>query len=144
MTQENNLPAERQEQVTLAAAGQSIRIMAETMQRMSETMQDVLDRMAELEAAVRTLEKVTPAQANQINAAMRERAREICEDWRIDGGRKIVTGWIRRAVTDRTGAKTAREIPRCDYGSVMGMIAGWEDVELIRDVRARMRREERA
>lgn len=111
--------------------------MAEQITRMAQAMEETRERMAELEAAVRTLEKVTPAQANRINQAIRERAAEICQDWRMDGAEKLVGTWIRKTVREKTGVNTAREIARCDFDSVCGMIAGWEDVALIRGARRR-------
>lgn len=113
--------------------------MAEQMARMAQAMEETRERMAELEAAVRTLEKVTPAQAAEVNRRIRERAAEICRDWRMDGCEKLVAGWIRKTVRERTGVNTAREIPRCDFGSVCGTIAAWEDVALIRGARKRMK-----
>jgi len=109
--------------------------MTEQMVRMAAAMEETRERMAELEQAVRTLEKVTPAQGAEINRRIRTRAAEICGDWGLRGSQKLVAGWIRRAVRDRTGVKTAREVARCDFGAVCGMIDAWEDVALIRKAR---------
>ena len=52
--------------------------LAEHARRQLAAMADMLrltnERMAALEQAVRTLEKVTPAQASALNRAMRQRA----------------------------------------------------------------------
>lgn len=119
----------------LAAAARVIQSMAEQMARMAAATEEIRQRMAELEKAVRTLEKVTPAQGAEINRRIRTRAAEICGDWGLKGSQKLVAGWIRRAVRDKTGVRTSREVPRCDFGAVCGMIEAWEDVSLIRKAR---------
>ena len=135
VTQEPSTCPTREEQVTIVTMGHSVRVMAEAMQRMNEMMQETLERMAELEKTVRTLEKVTPRQAAQVNAAMRDRAREICADWRLGGQEKQVAALIRKKVRETTGVRTAREIARCDCGTVIQTIQTWEDVDAIRKIR---------
>ena len=121
----------------LIQAAKTITGMAEAMQRMSQAMEETLERVAELERAVKTLEKVSPQQAAQINQAIRQRAAEICRDWRMPGQELQVTKWIRKAVREMTGVRTAREIPRCDVRTVTAFIGIWEDAELIRKARGR-------
>ena len=72
----STLPAEVQ--ATLAQMGDIMRGMANMLRATNE-------RMASLEREVKLLTKVTPAQANAINEAIRQRAAELCETYRAQG-----------------------------------------------------------
>ena len=135
-----------------------ISAMAEKMGSLAEMLRVTNERMAAMEAAIRTLEKVTPQQAAEINRMIRERAEEICMEYRmgvtvtpVEPGRgsvpeaarfepnpekrKAVAAAIRTEVRIMTGAKTAREIARVDFATVRDAIAGWDDYEVIRKIR---------
>lgn len=141
-----------------ADAEKLIGAMAEQIGSLAEMLRVTNERMAAMEAAIRTLEKVTPQQAAEINRRIRERAGEICEAYRmgvtvtpVEPGRgsvpeaarfepnteklKAVAAAIRTEVRIMTGAKTAREIARVDFGTVRDAIAGWDDYEVIRKIR---------
>lgn len=102
---------------------------------MAEMVRQTNERMAALESQVRQLEKLTPGQGAELNRLIRERAAEICRDWRMAGAEKEVAGAIRRAVRTYTGARSAREVPRCEWEAVCRMAEGWEDYQVIQRIR---------
>ena len=136
------------------------------MRAMGEMMRVMGERMTAMEATIRTLEKVTPGQAAEINKRIRERAAEICREYSMGSVRgmylvqagtdpeteagpriwqpdpeklKELTGAIRRDMREMTGVKTAREIARCDYPAVKEFIEGWDDYDVIRRIREKER-----
>ena len=76
-----------------AALGQ----MGEIMRSMADMLRATNERMASLEREVRLMTKVTPAQANAINEAIRQRAVELCGEYRAKGCEKAAANAIRRA-----------------------------------------------
>lgn len=82
---------------------------------------------------------MTPAQAQELNRLMGQRAKELAETYRIDGTEKVLAGAIRKAVRLETGVKSTREISRCDYPTVRGMILDWDDFEQIRAIKRALR-----
>lgn len=132
--------------------------MAGMIRSLAEMLRVTNERLAGMEAALRTLEKATPQQAGEIGKAIRARAGEICEAYRmgvtvtpVEPGRgsvperaafeanaekrKAVAAAIRRDVRILTGAKTAREIARIDVPTVLDAVRGWDDLEEIRKIR---------
>ncbi len=132
--------------------------LAEMLRVTNERMQALEDEVRSLGAAVRTLEKVTPQQAGRINKAIRERGLELCREYRIgvtvtpvvqgvgsvpEQARfeasaekaKRISAAIRAEVRTMAGAKTAREVARCDYETVIGYVQAWEDYETIQRIR---------
>ena len=102
--------------------------MAQTMQLMqgmAEMVRATNERMTELEQQVRMLEKVTPSQASDLNAAIRERAAAACKEYRMTGMEKPVAAAIRKTMRLATGARSVREIARCDYKPVRELVATW-------------------
>ena len=122
------LPAEMQ-----AALGQ----MGEIMRGMADMLRATNERMASLEREVRLLTKVTPAQANAINAAIRQRAAELCESYRAQGCEKATANAIRRAVRLTTGTNSVRELPRCEYSIAMEQVRMWDDRKTMKALRAK-------
>ena len=122
------LPAEIQ-----AALGQ----MGEIMRGMADMLRATNERMASLEREVRLLTKVTPAQANAINEAIRQRAAELCESYRAQGCEKAAANAIRRAVRLTTGTNSVRELPRCEYGVAMEQVRMWDDRKTMKALRAK-------
>lgn len=122
------LPAEVQ-----AALGQ----MGEIMRGMADMLRSTNERMASLEREVRLLTKVTPAQANAINEAIRQRAAELCEIYRAQGCEKATANAIRRAVRLTTGTNSVRELPRCEYGVAMEQVRMWDDRKAMKALRAK-------
>lgn len=115
-----------------------MRQMMDGMAAMAEMMRVQGERMAALEAAVRTLEKVTPQQATRINRAIRERAAAVCEDYRMSGNEKAVASEIRRTVCEMTGARAMREVARCDYDSIVALVIDWDDYDKIQRIRKKV------
>lgn len=132
--------------------------LAEMLRVTNERMQALENEVRSLGAAVRTLEKVTPQQASRINKAIRERGLELCREYRIgvtitpvaqgvgsvpEQARfeasaekaKKISAAIRAEVRTMAGAKTAREVARCDYETVIGYVQAWEDYETIQRIR---------
>lgn len=121
------------ENKALAELGQQ---MALQLRGIAEMIRMTNERMTALERTVRMLEKVTPQQAAALNRAIRQRAAEICGDYRIEGQEKEVAAAIRKAVRLSTGARSARDIARCDFGPVSEMIRGWEEYRIIKKIKA--------
>lgn len=122
------LPPEMQ-----AALGQ----MGEIMRGMADMLRATNERMASLEREVRLLTKVTPAQANAINEAIRQRAAELCESYHAQGCEKATANAIRRAVRLTTGTNSVRELPRCEYGVAMEQVRMWDDRKTMKALRAK-------
>lgn len=125
--------AKMAEQVTAMAAQ-----MTAQMAAMAEMMRMTNERMAELEKTVRTLEKVTPQQITAINKAIRDRAKEVCEDYLAEGAEKMAGAAIRQAVRKMTGAQATREICRCDAGTAIRFIQEWDDPGEMRKIRKKV------
>lgn len=123
------LPAEVQ--ATLAQMGDIMRGMANMLRATNE-------RMASLEREVKLLTKVTPAQANAINEAIRGRAAELCESYRAHGCEKTVANAIRRAVRLTTGTNSVRDLPRCEYSIAMEQVRMWDDRKIMKAQRAKI------
>ena len=124
------------------------------------------ERMTAMEATIRTLEKVTPGQAAEVNRKIRERAAEICREYSMGSVRGIyvasgggesweagpqiwqpdpeqlkeLTAAIRKDMREMTGVRTAREIARCDYQAVKEFISDWDDYDAIRAIRGKGRK----
>ena len=82
------------------------------MQGMADMVRATNERMAALEQQVRMLEKVTPSQASDLNAAIRQRAAAACQEYRMTGMEQQVGTAIRKTVRLATGARSVREIAR--------------------------------
>ena len=145
--------------------GKNIQELLAGMRAMGEMMRVMNERMTAMEQTIRTLEKVTPGQAAEINKKIRSRAAEICREYSMGSVRgmyvasgggesweagpriwqpdpeqvKELTGAIRKDVREMTGVKTAREIARCDYPAVKEFIEGWDDYDVIMKIRAKER-----
>lgn len=124
---------------TLAQTREALDRMLKILSSMAETTRATNERMAALEETVRRLEKATPAEAAALNAAVRKRAKELCAAWRAEGQEKAAAALIRKGLRAQTGARTAREIPRCDLGAAMLYAESWEDVAAMRRLREEAR-----
>ena len=165
MEQKKSLPAVREETGVILETGKNVAELLAGMRAMGEMMRVMNERMTAMEQTIRTLEKVTPGQAAEINKRIRSRAAEICREYQMGeergmivasgGGEKWeavpliwqpdpeqvkeLAGAIRRDVREMTGVKTAREIARCDYPAVKEFIDGWDDYDVIRRIREKER-----
>ena len=111
--------------------------MAQIMKGMADMMRTTNERMGALEEQVRALTKVTPAQANSISAAIRERANEACQEYHALGCEKAVANAIRKELRLTLGVQNVREIPRCDYEVAMQVVEMWDDYKAMRTIRAK-------
>ena len=132
----------RETGMRVAELADGMRKLVEANRGLADMLRVTNERLAAMEQAVRTLEKVTPQQAAEINRAIRQRAGEI----RLEYGmrdkpdtEKAVAAEIRKAVREMTGVRTAREIARCDCGTVKEFIRGWEDYDVIQRIRRKER-----
>lgn len=134
------LPAKRPDQV-IRQMEEAIRerdgqIMG-LLQSMADMMRITNERMAAMEQTIRTLEKVTPGQAHNINQCIRERAAELCQDYRMTGNEKATGAAIRKEIREATGARNMQGVARCDYQTVIDMILDWDDSQTMKAIRQR-------
>lgn len=122
------------------SAAQEMRRMSEMLATMAAMLQATTESMEQLRRQVRLLEKVTPAQAGEINRAVRERAQALCRLYGAPGGEKSAAAAIRKAMRLQLGAATTREIPRCDYEIALEAARGWDDYKVMRGIRDTARR----
>lgn len=138
------VPAETVREITAGLTGQ--------ISALAEMLRITNERMAAMEKTIRTLEKVTPTQARNINQAIRERAAELCAEYLIGrsgvGGfhpdleaMKAIAAAIRREVREITGAQTMKAVARCDYDTMIALILDWDDYEMMKRLRNRRREE---
>lgn len=108
----------------------------QVIRTMAGMIADMRQDMLALQQKVAMLEKVTPMQAKDLNLRIRERAcgLEMSWDLPIGSAEKIMT-LIRRAVRMETGARSMRDIARCDFQVVCGLIADWEDCAALMKLR---------
>ena len=121
---------------TQQATAVEIKRMAEMMATMAAMLQATTESMEQLRRQVRLLEKVTPAQATEINRAIRGRATEICAIYMIrdDRAEKLAAAAIRKAVKLQFGAGAVKEIPRCDFEIALEQVQGWDDYKVMKDI----------
>lgn len=121
------------------ATAVEIKRMAEMMATMAALLQATTESMEQLRRQVRLLEKVTPAQATEINKAIRGRATEICAIYMIrdDRAEKLAAAAIRKAVKLQFGAGAVKEIPRCDFEIALEQVQGWDDYKTMKEIKGR-------
>lgn len=119
----------------MQATSEDVQKLLAAMQNMAVLLRATNERMCELEAQVRRLEKVTPAQAAAINRAVRERAAQVCGMHRAAGCEKAAAAAIRRAVKLTCGISSVRELPRADYSVVERQIQMWDDYAVMRRIK---------
>lgn len=112
--------------------GEGLRVI----RSMAGMIVDMKDQLQALQLKVAMLEKVTPMQAKDLNGRIRERACDLEMGYGLPEGsaQKLMTA-IRRAVRMETGARSTRDVARCDYPVVCGLIGDWEDYETITKMR---------
>lgn len=113
--------------------------LAQTMQSMATMIRATNERMAALEQSVRLLNKVTPAQASAINAAIRDRARELCAEYRAPGCETAVGNAIRKELKLTMGVQSVRDVARCEYAVAVETARLWDDYRVMKAVKARGR-----
>lgn len=115
----------------ISETARGVREMAAMIRSQGEMIRIMGERMTAMERTIRTLEKVTPGQVTRINRLIRQRAGDVCEEYRIPGEEKAVAAMIRTSLKTATGAQAMREISRCDMEAVEDLIVGWDDYERI-------------
>ena len=103
---------------------------------MAGMIADMRQDMLALQAKVAMLEKLTPMQVKDVNLRIRERAVQLEAGYGLpEGSAEKLTTLIRRQVRMETGARSTRDIARCDYPVVCEMISDWEDWQAISAMR---------
>lgn len=145
-------------QVVASVVEQIMRPMLESMgslmKRMSEavehiaTAQDVMrNRLEALEKESRLNTPVTDTQARYLAAAAKDKAVDILSRKGMTDKKAItkLAGMIRKAVLQRYGKGSLREIPRCEYGVAMSQIESWnkatEVAKIVLEAQARQEEE---
>lgn len=145
-------------QVVASVVEQIMRPMLESMgslmKRMSEavehiaTAQDVMrNRLEALEKESRLNTPVTDTQARYLAAAAKDKAVDILSRKGITDKKAVtkLAGMIRKAVLQRYGKGSLREIPRCEYGVAMSQIESWnkatEVAKIVLEAQARQEEE---
>ena len=145
-------------QVVASVVEQIMRPMLESMgslmKRMSEavehiaTAQDVMrNRLEALEKESRLNTPVTDTQARYLAAAAKDKAVDILSRKGVTDKKAVtkLAGMIRKAVLQRYGKGSLREIPRCEYGVAMSQIESWnkatEVARIVFEARARQEEE---
>ena len=105
----------------------------QVIRTMAEMITGMRDQLQVLQLKVAMLEKVTPMQAKDLNLRIRERACGLEMSWDLPVGsaQKLMTA-IRRDIRMETGARSTRDIARCDYPVVCALISDWEEYQTIR------------
>lgn len=111
----------------------------EAMQLMAGMLRATTEAMEGLRRQVRMLEKVTPAQASSINARIRGRAAELCDAYRLAGQERAVSAMIRKDFRLKFGAASVRDLPRCDYETVLQQLTLWDDYKAMKKLREKVR-----
>ncbi len=117
-------------------ASANILQMGEAIAGMAGKLRDIGSQLQALQLKVAMLEKVTPMQAKDLNGRIRERACDLEMGYGLpEGSAQKLMAAIRRAVRMETGARSTRDVARCDYPVVCGLIGDWEDYETITKMR---------
>ena len=125
--------------------------MGRFMQQMSEavehiaTAQDVMrNRMEALEKQSRLETPVTDRQARYLSDAAREKAAELLAKKDISEKKAFakMAGIIRKAVLQRYGVGSLREIPRCEYSVALSQIESWNNARIVMEIASEARERE--
>ena len=116
---------------------QQVRIMQENMLNLAMLLKESNARMKALESEVHRLVKVTAAQATEINAAIRQRAAEVCRMHRAEGREKAAAAAIRKSLKATCGTGTVRELPRCDFATALRLVQLWDDYAVMQAIKGR-------
>ena len=117
------------------ATAEDVQKLLDAMQGMAVLLRTMNSRVQDLEAQVRRLEKVTPAQASELNADIRKRAQEVCRVHKAEGCEKAVAAAIRKAIKGTCGISSMRDLPRCVFKVAQRQIEMWDDYALMKAMR---------
>ncbi len=141
-------PVQEQRDALSAAVTEIVRPIMENMGKMMERVLQSMEqnaqaqtvisnRMEALEKQIRLQTPITAKQAQYLNDAIRNKARELLDKRELAGDKWAVTklgNAIRRDVLARYGVAGMREIPRHEYQVAMNQIGMWSNALVIRDV----------
>ena len=143
-------------QAAISRAGETLTAMADMVRMTNRRMEAMEEEMRALREAVRTMEKVTPEQAKTIGRLIQQRAKDLCEEYRIapagtdraeesekkragrpglSAAEKAIGNMIRADVREMTGVRADREIARCDWETVVDFVTEWDDYEKIQKIK---------
>ena len=128
-------PSPAQTPARIADVTRAIDQIAQAMQSLANMVRTTNERMAALEQSVRLLTKVTPAQAGAINAAIRDRARELCAAYRAAGCEKMAGNAIRRELRLTMGVQS--DVPRCEYNVALQTVRLWDDYRVMKTMKGK-------
>lgn len=113
------------------------------MQAIAEQQAAQSRKMDELEKEIRWAVPVTPTQTKYINDAIRQRSRELLDQFKVNDAQAVakLARIIRKAVMSRYGVNSVREIPKCEYPVAIKAAQSWADVFQIRTVANESRKE---
>lgn len=118
----------------------------QAMEQLSAAQMIQNDRLEALEKQVRLNTPITSQQSRYLNNAIRERARSLLHDRRIDDGRATtkLAACIRKGLLAQYGISAMQEIPRHEYKVALGWIEIWMNALSVLDIakEARKRHEQ--
>ncbi len=111
--------------------------MPSILRGMADMVRAMNERMEQLARDVRLLQPVTPAQTEEIHAAIRARAAALCVEYRADERNKAVANAIRREIRRTHGVQSMRELPRVEFPVVVKQIELWDDYKAMKAIKAK-------
>jgi len=111
----------------VTALEQINRKQSEELMQMALQMRSMLEIITKLEKEVRSLEKITPMQVTELNALLRKRGKELCDEYGLEGRETKVNALIRAAVKREFGIGGIKELCRNDFTLCRTIITMWED-----------------
>ncbi len=121
----------------IQSMGKLLQQNAEALERLAASQAVQNNRLEALEKQIRLQTPITTKQAQYLNDAIRNRARELLDKRELSGDKWAVTklgNAIRKDVLARYGVAGLREIPRHEYQVAMNQIGMWSNALVIRDV----------
>lgn len=114
-----------------AAAAQTAALLKD----MSMTIAAMAAEMDEMRREIKRMQKLLPVQVTEINQLVRDRTRELLEEYRLPAeAEKSVNARIRAAVKAQFGG-TVKECAREDYDLIKQFVGLWEDSPVLRRMR---------
>ena len=121
------------EVLQLREAEAALRQIGAVMQAMAGTVTELRAEVHQLRAQVAQLEKLTPMQVKTLNLMIRERARVLSIDYCTGPAQPVCTA-IRRALRMETGARSVKDIARCDWQVAQEIVETWEEPQTLRKI----------
>ena len=110
--------------------------MNQLMRGMADTLRATNERVAQLEAQVKQMVPLSAAQATTLCAVVRNRARELTEQYRLDAnGASAIAAAIRRDLKLAAGVRAIGELPRALYSVYVEQVGLWDDYGTMREIK---------